>query len=290
MRIAYDGTPFKGWQYQAADGQRSVAECVEEALLTMGPAADRGDIQLTGAGRTDAGVHAIGQVAHCHFPHAMAPEALRKGLNGLLPQSVRVRDVCRAPSGFHARFGARRKRYRYLLVDGGVLPPHLANRAFHRRRGRAPHARAPLDLGLLERAAAKLCGEHDFGALSNDDPNRLGESTVRTLDRVDVAVRSPWDDLASDMDPDGAVAVELSFEARGFLYKQVRIMSGLLVACADGRISLDCLPSFLDGSLTRTMSNLAGVKTLPACGLTLHSVSYDERLPWNDQAARMPRG
>ena len=283
-RIAYEGTHFAGWQYQT--NEVSVASTLEKALMRIGnlPADERAALALVGAGRTDAGVHANGQVAHFTFPQtAMPTNILQKGINALLPTTVRIRNLSEVDDTFHARYGARRKTYTYLIVDGGILPPHYANRAYYRRPS---SKRMSLNLDRLTEAASTLVGTHDFASLSNFDPQKADQSTVRTVDRVDVLIRDGawlWGEREGDGVDDGSPpqrTIELTFEGKSFLNKQVRVMVGALVAAGEGRLTPDMFAQLLLGDLDRTGTNLLGAQTAPACGLTLQRVHYAEGPAW----------
>jgi tRNA pseudouridine38-40 synthase len=211
LGITYDGAAFSGWARQPE--RRTVQESVETALgrllrLEAPPA-------LTVAGRTDAGVHARGQVAHVDVPTgswlAAEPGALR-GLAGLLPADVRVRSVAVAPDGFDARFSALWRRYSYRVCDDPAAADPL-------RRGDTLWHKHPLDLPRMNEAAAACLGEHDFAAYCR---RREGASTVRTLIRLD------WER------PEPGVAVA-AVVADAFCHNMVRALAGALLAVGDGR-------------------------------------------------------
>ena len=211
LDLAYDGSGFSGWARQP--GQRTVQEAVETALWRLlrrpGPPA------LTVAGRTDAGVHARGQVAHADVPAVnwapAAPAALRR-LAGLLPPDVRVRSVSVAPAGFDARFSALWRRYSYRICDDPAAADPL-------RRGDTLWYRRALDVGRMNEAARAMTGEHDFAAFCR---RREGASTVRNLIRLDWARQ-----------PSGEVVAEVVADA--FCHNMVRALVGALLAAGDGR-------------------------------------------------------
>ncbi|HEY2580066.1 MAG TPA: tRNA pseudouridine(38-40) synthase TruA [Streptosporangiaceae bacterium] len=211
LGIAYDGAGFSGWARQP--GRRTVQEAVETALgrvlrLGVPPA-------LTVAGRTDAGVHARGQVAHVDVPEeswaAAGPTALR-GLGGLLAGDVRVRSIVVAPDGFNARFSALWRRYSYRVCDDPAAVDPL-------RRGDTLWHRHPLDVPRMNEAAAACLGEHDFAAYCR---RQEGASTVRTLIRLD------WERVEPGMAVAGVVA-------DAFCHNMVRALAGALLAVGDGR-------------------------------------------------------
>src|SRR5258705_7415760 len=150
LTLAYDGTRFVGWQRQAAG--ESIQGLLEEALARF----EGAPVTVHGAGRTDAGVHARGQVASVEVTTPHDALSIQRGLNASLPPDVRVMTVEEAPAGFHARFGARSKTYRYVLNNSPVASPF--DRAF------AWHVPEPLDMGAMREAARALVGTHDFAA------------------------------------------------------------------------------------------------------------------------------
>src|SRR6188474_668636 len=150
LTLAYDGTDFAGWQRQARE--RTVQAVVEDTLARI----EQAEVTVTGAGRTDAGVHAAGQVVSAPMQRAIARDDLARALNATLPEDVRVLAVEEARSGFNARFDARRKTYHFWIWNGAVMPPALRRYAWH-----IPQA---LDLAAMAAAARVLIGEHDFSA------------------------------------------------------------------------------------------------------------------------------
>jgi tRNA pseudouridine38-40 synthase len=248
--VAYDGTDFAGWARQP--GQRTVEDTLAAAITMVlrlsEPAA------LTVAGRTDAGVHALGQVAHVDLPADTDPPALARRLAGVLPPDVVVRSVAVAPDGFDARFAALGRRYRYRVSDGPIDPL--------RRRDTLAWPR-PLDPDAMTAAGAALVGEHDFAAYCRP---REGATTIRTL-RC----------LAATRDPDGAVVV--AAEADAFCHNQVRAMVGALLAVGDGR-----RPVEWPGEVLAARVRDSAVTVAPAHGLTLVGVDYP---PDDELAARV---
>ena len=241
LLIAYDGGAFRGWQSQA-DGQ-AVQDSLERAVASLW-----GERQVVhGAGRTDAGVHALGQVAHVDVPRERIPEKRwLPGLNAYLPAEVRVLKVRRVSPEFHARFGARGKRYTYRMCTGGVLPPL--------ELGRMWHFPCTLDLSVLRQGAELLVGTHDFGAFAANR-GKPGENTVRTVSKVAVRAR-------------GGI-LTLDFEGNGFLYRMVRLMTGTLIRCARGQAPVSWIGELLEGK--------GRIKTsfgAPAHGLYLRQVLY----------------
>ena len=253
--VAYDGTDFSGWQCQA--DRRSVQQTIEEALLPLSPGG--APVDVNGSGRTDAGVHARGQVAHFDLAREIAGPSLRRALNDRLPEDVRVLRAEPAPPDFDARRSAHGKEYRYRVWNAEVADPVL--RRFRLRVSRA------LDLAAMRRAAASFVGEHDFAAFTAN-PQRPVESTVRRVFSVEVA--------AEDDSPE----VEIRVSGEGFLYKMVRSMAGFLLAVGTGKERPEAVAEVL-ASRVRT----ARVESAPAHGLILWRVWYGDArvLPPSDR-------
>lgn len=241
LTIAYDGRAFLGWQSQA--NGRAVQDCLERSLQSL--CGNR--VVVHGSGRTDTGVHALAQVAHIDVPRRSFD--LRKwslAINAGLPPEVRVLRVNRAASDFHARFSATGKIYVYRLWTGPVLHPLEIGRVWH-----VPIA---IDLAVLRAAAKRLEGTHDFAAFAANR-GKSEKDTVRTIRQIDVRCRGPL--------------VTLRFEGTGFLYKMVRLLTGSLVRCAQGRASCDWLDRLLTGKTSNKTTFAA-----PAEGLYLERVLY----------------
>ncbi len=255
IRLAYIGTAYFGWQLQA-QGQslRTVQGQLERALGVLAGE----PVRAHGSGRTDAGVHAEEQVCHCDFPDGKWRRLrdMRHSLNSLLPEDIRVYAVIPVEDGFHARFDAHTKTYRYQFwQDRGAVPPRLA--PFVWRCG-------PLDAGRVRQALPLLEGEHDFAFLANAGTER--ESTVRTVERLaldEVRVR-----------PELEPMLTLDVTGPGFLKQMVRNMAGLLAEIGRGRLDPGCIPRYM------AQGSRAGVPapTAPARGLTLMRVAYGRPL------------
>jgi tRNA pseudouridine38-40 synthase len=241
VTLAYDGTDFAGFQLQKTSG-RTVQGALEEALQRLTGGAR---IAVAAAGRTDAGVHALGQVAAFELPREHEPGALQRSLNGLLPDDVRVLAAAPAPAGFHPRKSAVSKLYRYELDCGGVQLPQ--------RRRFAGFCPSALDEGRVRAAAALYLGRHDFASLASSGSSAT--TTVRTVMRSEAAFEG------------GALVYET--EADGFLRKMVRSMVGGLVAAGRGARSVEELARALAARDRRAWPAPA-----PACGLTLVRVDY----------------
>ena len=248
LDIAYDGTDFSGWARQPE--RRTVCGELEEAIGTI----LRTEVQLTVAGRTDAGVHATGQVAHVDLPDPVVlPDGLVRRLARMLPHDVRVTAIRIAPPEFDARFSALRRHYEYRLTDA----PFGANPL--RARDTAPWRR-PVDLERMQEASDRLLGLHDFAAFCR---RREGATTVRELQR-----------FAWRRDADGVFIAEVSADA--FCWSMVRSLVGAVAAVGEGRRSADWVAGLLDERERSSAINVAA-----ACGLTLVRVDY----PADDELA-----
>jgi tRNA pseudouridine38-40 synthase len=250
LRVAYEGTRFAGWQTQKTE--RTVQAALEAALEKVCGVRT----PVTGAGRTDAGVHATGQVAHFQTGRDSIPAGkFADALNGNLPHDVRVLESREAPEDFHARFRAVLRVYRYYLYNTPVGLPHLRHFAWRVRR--------PLDLERLNRLASVLVGEHDFTSFAAaGDPT---ENKVRTV-------------ATSHFSRAGEFIV-YHIAAPSFLWRMVRTIVGSIVECAlDGR-DADDLRLILEAR-----NRLHAGRTAPARGLFLEEVRY------HDAGAREPAG
>lgn len=239
MTVEYDGTDFSGWQRQI--NGPSVQAAIEEALAGMTGV----PTPIRGAGRTDAGVHALGQVAHFDTEARIPPHGFVRGLNSALPRSIAILDVQPAAPDFDARFSARGKLYRYSIWTAPTRSPTRDRYVWHLRRA--------LDVGRMQQAADLLVGRHDFAAFRAADCER--KTTVRTVSRVAVA-RS-----------EHLVTVEV--EADAFLKNMVRILVGTLCEVGWGKRPAADMRRLLDERDRRQ----AGV-TAPPQGLMLVRVDY----------------
>jgi tRNA pseudouridine38-40 synthase len=243
LTLEYDGAGFEGWQRQPRDGCPTVQGALEQAFQRV----TGRTVRVVGSGRTDAGVHAEGQVASVELDAPMSPERLQRALNGVLPRGVAVLELVRAPQGFDARRDARSKLYRYALWNGPVRSPLRAHRSLHVER--------PLDLAALRVAAGHLVGRHDFASF------QAAGSSVATSERTL---------LALEVRGEAGAAIELLFEGSGFLRHMVRNLVGTLLEVGAGRRDPEQMP----GLLAARSRALAG-PTAPAHALTLLRVSYD---------------
>lgn len=240
FKLAYDGTAYGGWQIQP--NAVTIQSLIEQALGKLTGTT----VKLHGSGRTDRGVHAMGQVAHCALPYNPQPDELLRSLNGLLPPDIRVMQAARCSPRFHARRSATSKEYRYFIWNDAVMPPTL--------RYYRTHVRQPLDTTAMQAAATRLEGRHDFAAFTAN-PNRPVESTVRVLSHLQVRRR-------------GAEIVIIA-RADGFLYKMVRSLAGFLI-----RVGTGAVPAETTDTILQSRERTAHVPTAPPQGLFLWRVYY----------------
>lgn len=240
LTVSYDGTAYCGWQYQ--DNGPSIQNEIEQALAKALGAFTR----VTGASRTDAGVHALGQRAHFDTGSGIPPEKYPFVLNRYLPPDIRVTEGRQVPPDFHARFDAVGKWYTYRIHNA----PHPS--ALYRHL--TAHVPLALDDEKMHAAAQRLLGTHDFAAFAA--AGGQAKTTVRTIDAVSVA-------------RDGA-EITLKIHGDGFLYNMVRIIAGTLIYIGQGKLEADCVSRAIE---SRNRLEL-GI-TAPACGLELTRVEYD---------------
>jgi tRNA pseudouridine38-40 synthase len=238
--IAYDGAPFAGWQSQSH--RNTIQDHLERAFerVTGAP------VRVHGAGRTDAGVHALAQCAHVDVNKALAPARWIKALNASLLPGIRVLRCQYVSDNFHARLSAKGKVYRYRIWCGPVLPPFEYRRAWHITR--------PLNFKSLKEGAKHFVGTHDFAGFAANR-GKTEESTNRTINSVRIRQKGP--------------CLTLEFDGDGFLYKMVRLIVGALVKCALGKIRIGEINAQLT-SPSRSDARFVA----PAEGLFLARVRY----------------
>lgn len=239
--LSYDGTRYRGWQRLEGDAC-TIQSKVEQVLSRL---AER-PVQIQGSGRTDAGVHAKGQVASFCLPEPIAPEQILAYLREYLPEDIGAVSVEFAPERFHARLNAVRKTYSYRLWTGET--PCV----FERRYVYCPPL--PLDTEQMRTASLRLFGTHDFAGFCSRLPGK--KSTVRTIERIEI-IEKPQE-------------LELRFTGDGFLNHMVRILTGTLIEIGDGRSRADSI----DLVFQEKQRALAGY-TVPAKGLCLERVEYE---------------
>jgi tRNA pseudouridine38-40 synthase len=241
MTIAYDGTEYAGWQVQP--DKNTVQAEIERVLKHLVGE----DIRIHHSGRTDAGVHAKGQVAHFDLDKVIQLGRFQYSLNSLLKPDVRIMKLQKVSDDFHSRFSATGKEYRYFVWNGPAVPPELRLYRHHERR--------KLDLVAMRRAADMLVGEHDFAAFTANPRREIG-GTVKTVRDISV-VRSRNGD------------VRICVEGKGFLYKMVRSIAGCLLRIGVGELTPDDALRLLEAA---QRSN--EVPTAKAQGLFLWKVDY----------------
>jgi tRNA pseudouridine38-40 synthase len=236
--VAYDGAPFAGWQSQSH--RNTIQDHLERAFERVSGA----PVRVHGAGRTDAGVHALAQCAHVDLAEDRLPAARwTEALNALLPPTIRILRCRYVSKNFHARLCAKGKIYRYRIWSASVLPPFEYGRVWHVPR--------PLDLKLLKKAAGQFVGMHDFAAFAANR-GKPEKSTVRTI--YSVAVRR------------SGSCVMIDFDGDGFLYKMIRLIVGSLMRCARGKSRIEDVTNQLHAGHARFAA--------PAEGLFLVRVRY----------------
>ena len=238
--IAYDGASFAGWQSQSHGN--TVQDHLDRAFerITGRP------VRVHGAGRTDAGVHALAQCAHIDVLKFLQAKGWTKGLNALLPPTIRVLRTRYVPQDFHARLSAKGKIYRYQIWTAPTLPPFEYRRAWHIAQ--------PIDFKILKSAARHFVGTHDFAAFAAKR-GKPEANTIRTINSVRVRQKGP--------------CITIEFDGDGFLYKMVRLIVGALVKCALGKMHVEEIISRLRSGKIES-ARLAA----PAEGLYLVRVRY----------------
>ena len=237
--IEYDGTNYHGWQVQPR------GRTIQGELLRVISLLDKRHVTVYGAGRTDAGVHAEGQVANFFLEREFDPVELRDAINGNLDRDIRVTRAELVDESFDARFSARSKIYRYQIWTGPVVSPFYYRYVYHNR--------SPLDLDEMRRATASLVGVHDFSAFTVMDSDI--EDHTRLLKRLDI-------------NEQGSI-ISIEAEANGFLRYMVRTIAGTLIEVGRGRRDAENVRRAL-----RSLSRAEAGPTAPAAGLTLVRVDY----------------
>lgn len=270
MKIQYDGTRYNGWQRQPGL-ENTIQGKIEDVLARMAPDQPY-PIHLASAGRTDAGVHALGQTAHVHLETSLTCEEIRTYLNTYLPEDIGIVTVCPAPERFHARLNASGKTYRYRIAEDPAqhvlerryMTPmsEMIGRMEANAAGSVPYppmaeakrrlSTAEYDKSAMLDAAARLTGTHDFAGFCS---RRMKKSTVRNLQQIQV------EELPGEL--------RLSFTGDGFLYNMVRILTGTLLEAAFHLRSAESVTDILEQG-RRSISGF----TAPARGLTLVEVYY----------------
>lgn len=244
ITFAYDGTNFSGFQIQPH--KRTVEQTLKNAVNKIAkhptPA-----IPVIGSGRTDAGVHALNQVAHFDIPYHLSNDSMRKALNSILPLDILVKKAELVDSDFHARYSAHRKTYRYRVDQGEFVNPF--------KRNYTAHFKYPLDLAKMKAAAQDFVGEHDFTSFVASGSQ--AKSNVRRIEKVEI-YRDEHDN-----------EVIFEFTGNGFLYNQIRIMVAFLLEVGSNQRPVSDGKRVL-AAKDRTQARM----TAPASGLYLVSVDY----------------
>ncbi len=248
LLIEYDGTNYHGWQRQASphgidgDAHLTIQGTIEDVLTRI----IKHPAKVVAAGRTDAGVHAAGQVAHFKSTLQINESSWVKAINSLLPADIVVKKAEYVPEEFHARFDAKSKIYRYVIVNSGCPSPFLRNYVWHIKR--------PLDIALMREASQYLIGNHDFSSFRASGCS--AKSPVRTLDRLEI------DEVS------GTIFL-FTFEARSYLQHMVRNIVGTLVEVGRGKIAPSDIGNILEKRDRRSAGPIA-----PPEGLYLAEVRY----------------
>jgi len=241
MTVAYDGTEYAGWQVQPR--KNTVQAEIERVLETLVGK----KIRIHHSGRTDAGVHAKGQVAHFDLEKPVDVRRFQTSLNAILNPDVRIMKLQKVKDDFHARFSATGKEYRYFIWNGPAVPPELRLYRLHERRS--------LDIDAMKRAAEALVGKHDFAAFTANPKREIG-GTVKTVRKITVTRSREGD-------------VKICVEGKGFLYKMVRSIAGFLL-----RVGIGELEPKDAKRLLKAEKRTNEIPTAKALGLFLWRVSY----------------
>ena len=235
--VEYDGTNFHGFQVQ--NDLRCVQSEIEAALLII----TKKKTKIYGAGRTDAGVHAYGQVFHFDFDVVMKPEFMKNAINCRLPNDIHILKVEHVSDNFHARFSAKSKTYEYLMDFGEIDPLKVNYRWYYKYK---------LNINLLKDSSKVFVGTHDFKAITK---NHKLENTIRTIYSI-------------DFEEEGTL-LKIKFRGNGFLHNQVRIMVAMMVEVAREKITISDLKNVL-----KSLDRKKAPKTAPANGLYLMDIEY----------------
>lgn len=241
LEIEYDGSAYAGWQVQSKARGKTIQQIIEETLRKV----IRERVKLIVSGRTDAGVHALGQVANFYTHSAMPLSRLKLALNGLLPEDIKVAAIKEAKPYFHSRFSAKLKIYRYSILNRAHSSPLVRKTVYF-----YPH---PLNVKLMQQEAQALLGKHDFSAFRASQGAK--RNPVKTIKKISVAKKGDF--------------IYITVEADGFLYNMVRNIAGTLIEVGRGRFPKGSLKKILRSGNRR----LAG-PTAAACGLCLLKVRY----------------
>jgi tRNA pseudouridine38-40 synthase len=242
LKIAYDGTRYFGWEHQP--GKPTIQGSLEKAISKMCNVPEE-DVEINGAGRTDAGVHARAMIASVTLSTSRSCDSILEFLNKNLPSDISVMDVKEASDRFHARYNAVGKTYMYTIYNGPSKP--IFDRKF------VTVVDTPLDIDAMKKAAGAIIGEHDFKCFCGN--SHFKKSCVRIVDKAEIRCSKGY--------------IYITFHGTGFLQNMVRIMTGTLIEIGAGRMDVDAIPAIIE----KKDRNLAG-PTAPAKGLCLIEVDY----------------
>ena len=247
--IAYNGKNYAGWQIQ--DNDRTIQGVIEEALKKI----HKHEIKIIGAGRTDSGVHALGQVAHFDLSKEIDLQRLCIGLNGILDHELAVKNAYRVDSSFHSRFSAVQREYLYMIYRHPLRTPFM--------RYKAMWINYPIDIDYIQKTASMLVGEYDFASFCKKISAKNG--TIRKIDSIDVR--------------EDHNIIKLRFRANAFLHNMIRIIVGTILQMhSEGRD-----PEYITEILNKKDRSLSGF-TAPPYGLYLNRVIYDPALNFYESA------
>ena len=241
MNISYDGTRYKGWQRQK-DANSSIQGKIEQTLSKY----FNEEIQIIGASRTDAGVHAKMQVANFKLNRKVNLQELQKDINSYLPSDIVVNEIFLAEEKFHSRFNAVKKNYEYTIWKADAKYPPLFERKYVYTIDRK------IDVKKMNAAAKEFIGEHDFRGFSSD---KTKKGTIRNIESIDIS--------------EDEFTIKFKFCGDGFLYNMIRIMVGTIIEIGAGEKSMDII-----GEVFQTKSRELAGYTVPACGLILQEIIY----------------
>lgn len=219
LTLEYDGTDFNGWQIQS-QGERTVQGEVQDVLFKI----FKHKVNVVASGRTDAGVHALGQVINFKARTKMSPVEIQRAMTAFLPADIVVRGAQEVPLKFHAQYGARSKTYRYTILNRNIPSA--------RERNHCHYYPYELDLTKMRREAKALVGKHDFRSFEASDHERGKHSSVRTVQSIAIIKKGDW--------------IDIDIKADGFLYKMVRNIVGVLLDAGSGRLAKGGIKSILD--------------------------------------------
>ncbi|MBF0488986.1 MAG: tRNA pseudouridine(38-40) synthase TruA [Candidatus Omnitrophica bacterium] len=239
--LEYDGYEFSGWQFQPF--QRTVQGHVQEKLERI----FKKKVNCIASGRTDAGVHAVGQVAHFKVETIMKPAQIHKALNAFLDRDVSVAKVQNVPLDFHAQYSVKNKTYCYTILNRSYPSAHWRNRAYF-----YPH---PLNIPLMRQAARLIKGKHDFKCFQAASESSKIKNTVRTISRLTIVEEGDF--------------IHISITSNGFLYRMVRNIVGTLLSIGSGKLPKDIIPKLL-----KSKDRKLAPATAPGHGLCLMRVRY----------------